>query len=231
LGLGRLVPEGLRFRGRGSVETRRLHPRSNCGSGLGLGRLVPGSSGSRGGATATRRRRPEGVDLTADDADDTDKKGPEGMAPGVALSRTSDFAPPPGALCGVSLIREIREIRGPFFARSRVGHASWARRAAPQPSAFVVGSAGPQSTQKDAEPGGAGLHLGPHRLRSPKGGSLVSFLSSPWNRGASRWIGTDGLLKLWGAATPNPLRERRGLEFWGRGTGGGGLAALPPATV
>ena len=70
--------------------------------------------------TATRRRRPEGVDLTADDADDTDKKGPEGMAPGVALSRRSDFAPPPGALCGVSLIREIRS---PLFARSRVGRS------------------------------------------------------------------------------------------------------------
>jgi|GEM_PF-3484173 len=43
--------------------------------------------------------------------------------------------------------------------------------------------------------------------------------------------GTDGLRKLWDATTPNPLRRRRGLEFWGRGTGGGGLTALPPATV
>ncbi len=59
----------------------------------------------------------------------------------------------------------------------------------------------------------------------------MSFLSSPWNRGASRFIGTDGLQQLRDAATPNPLRQRRGLEFWGRGTGGGGLAALPPATV
>ena len=59
----------------------------------------------------------------------------------------------------------------------------------------------------------------------------VRFVSSPWYRGASRFIGTHGLRELWDATTPNPLRKRRGLEFWGRGTGGGGLAALPPATV
>ncbi len=59
----------------------------------------------------------------------------------------------------------------------------------------------------------------------------MSFLSSPWSRRASRWIGTDGWRRLWDATTPNPLRQRRGLEFWGRGTGGGGLTALPPATV
>jgi len=41
--------------------------------------------------------------------------------PSMALSRTSDFARPPAALCGVSPIREIREIRGRFFGRSRVG--------------------------------------------------------------------------------------------------------------
>jgi len=59
----------------------------------------------------------------------------------------------------------------------------------------------------------------------------MGFLSPPRNRGASRFIGSDGLRRLRDAATPNPLRKRRGLEFWGRGTGGGGLAALPPATV
>jgi len=48
-----------------------------------------------------------------------DKKEPERVAAGMALSRPSDFGPPPGALDGVSLIREIREIRGRFFA----GHA------------------------------------------------------------------------------------------------------------
>ena len=44
---------------------------------------------------ATRRRRPERVDIAADDADDaddTDKKERESMAAGMALSRTSDFA-------------------------------------------------------------------------------------------------------------------------------------------
>jgi hypothetical protein len=41
------------------------------------------------------------------------------MAAGMALSRPSDFATPRRTLHGVSLIREIREIRGRFFA----GHA------------------------------------------------------------------------------------------------------------
>jgi len=51
-----------------------------------------------------------------DDADDTDKKAPEGMAAEMALSGPTTLP----AQCGVSLIREIREIRGPFFGRSRV---------------------------------------------------------------------------------------------------------------
>jgi len=147
------------------------------------------------------------------------------MAASMALSGTGDFAPPPGALCAVPLIREIREIRGPFFARLRVGHPSWALRAAPQPSGFAVGSGGPQSTQKDAELGRPGWALARTEYVRPGEAPSMSSLSPPRYRGASRFIGTDGLRRLWDATTPNPLRKRRGLEFWGRGTGGGGLTA------
>jgi len=75
------------------------------------------------GCEGRPRRRdvaaPERVDLTADGADGTDMNESERMAASMALSRTSDFAPPRRTLHGVSLIREIREIRGRFFA----GHA------------------------------------------------------------------------------------------------------------
>jgi len=121
--------------------------------------------GCEGAGRATGHRRPEGVDLTADGADDTDKKGPEGMAAEMALSGPTTLP----ALWGVPLIREIREIRGPFFGRSRVGHASWAPCPPPQPLAFVVGSAGPQTTQKDAELHGAGLRLGARPYQSGGG--------------------------------------------------------------
>jgi len=115
--------------------------------------------------TATGHRRPEGVDLTVDGTIRQSRREwrQAWRCPGRATLP---------ALCGVSLIREIREIRGPFFAGSRVGHASWARRAAPQPSGFAVGTVGPQTTQKDAERGVSGLRLGAHRLRAPGGGSL-----------------------------------------------------------
>jgi len=159
--------------------------------------------------------------LTADGADGTDKKD-------RGEWRQGGWCPEPAtwpALCGGSLIREIR---GPFFARLRVGHPSWALRAAPQPSGFAVGSGGPQSTQKDAEKGRASART---EYVRPGEAPSMSSLSPPRYRGASRFIGTDGLRRLWDATTPNPLRKRRGLEFWGRGTGGGGLTALPPATV
>jgi len=72
------------------------------------------------------------VDLTADGADDTDKKAPEGMAAEMALSGPTTLP----ALCGLSLIREIREIRGPFFGRSRVCRPP--RLCAPQLCGFCV---------------------------------------------------------------------------------------------
>jgi len=76
--------------------------------------------GLRGGGQWRRDvASPERVDLTADDVDGTDKKEPERVAARMALSRPSDFAPPPGALRGVPLIREIREIRGRSLALSR----------------------------------------------------------------------------------------------------------------
>jgi len=55
------------------------------------------------------------VDMTADDVDGTDKKNREEWR---QAWRCPERATLP-ALHGVSLIREIREIRGPFFA----GHA------------------------------------------------------------------------------------------------------------
>ena len=64
---------------------------------------------------ATRRRSRERVDMTADDVDGTDKKNREEWR---QAWRCPERATLP-ALHGVSLIREIREIRGPFFA----GHA------------------------------------------------------------------------------------------------------------
>ncbi len=56
----------------------------------------------------------------------------------------------------------------------------------------------------------------------------MRFVSSPWNRGASRCIGTDGWRRLWDATTPNPLRQRRGLEFLGTGDRGWRPGGLTP---
>jgi len=65
--------------------------------------------------------------------------------------------------------------------------------------------------------GGSGLVLGPHRLRSPGGGSLgeVCFAAVE-----SR--------KLWDATTPNPLRKRRGLDVLGTGDRGWRPDGLTP---
>jgi len=131
-----------------------------------------------------------------------DKTEPERMAANKAMSGTSDFAPSPGALCGVSLIREIREIRGPLVAGSRVGHPSWAVRAAPQPSGFAAGSAGPQSTQKDAELGCASTRTDSVR---PREAPSVRFVSSPWNRGDSR------LAEALGCHHPQPPPQAEGV--------------------
>ncbi len=161
------------------------------------------------------------VDLTADGADGTDRKESERVAASIVLSGTSDFARPAQRLPHP---RNPRNPRSLLCSVTRRAFSS-ALRAAPQPSGFAVGCAGPQTTQTDAELGGASARTG--SVRS-EGGALyeLSFVAVE-----SRSIGTDGLRSLGDAATPNPLRKRRGLEFWGQGTGGGGLAALPPATV
>ncbi len=128
------------------------------------------------GCEGRPRRRdvaaPEGVDLTADDADGTDRKESERVAASIALSGTSDFARP---------VRRLPYPRNPRNPRSllcwsRVGHPSWARRAAPQPSGFAVGCAGPQTTQMDAELSGASART--EYVRS-EGGSLdeLSFVA------------------------------------------------------
>ncbi len=130
-----------------------------------------------------------------------DKTEPESMAPKHGAVPDERLRRPPKALCSVSLIREIREIRGPFFARSRVGHPSWAVRAAPQPFAFVVGSAGPQTTQTVAERSGAGLANSeawrrdvsiPIQLPERVGGSATATFGSSRGRScrrraSSRW--------------------------------------------
>jgi len=130
-----------------------------------------------------------------------DKTEPESMAAKHGAVPDERLRRPPKALCSVSLIREIREIRGPFFARSRVGHPSWAVRAAPQPFAFVVGSAGPQTTQTDAERSGAGLANSeawrrdvsiPIQLPERVGGSATATFGSSRGRScrrraSSRW--------------------------------------------
>jgi len=56
----------------------------------------------------------------------------------------------------------------------------------------------------------------------------MSFLSSPWYRGASRCIGTDALPSLGDATTPNPLRKRRGLGVLGTGDRGWRPDGLTP---
>ena len=56
----------------------------------------------------------------------------------------------------------------------------------------------------------------------------MSFLSSPWSRRASRFIGTDGLQQLRDATTPNPLRKRRGLDVLGTGDRGWRPDGLTP---
>ena len=84
---------------------------------------------------------------------------------------------------------------------------------------------GPQTTQTDAELGGPGLRLGAHRLRSPEGGSLDEL---SFDAVVSRSIGTDGLRSLGDAATPNPLRKRRGLDVLGTGDRGWRPDGLTP---
>ena len=151
-----------------------------------------------------------------------DRKQRESMAARRVVSGPSDFARP---------VRRLAHPRNPRNPRSllcwsRVGRSCWAPRAAAQPSGFAAGSTGPQSTQKDAEPGGAGLGLGPHRLRSAGGGSLdgLSFVAVVSRRLTG--CGVSGV-----PPPPTPSAGGGGWTFWGRGTGGGGLTALPPATV
>jgi len=158
------------------------------------------------------------VDLTADGADVTDRKEPERVAASMALSRPSDFARPAQRLPHP---RNPRNPRSLLCSVTRRAFSS-ALRAAPQPSGFAVGCAGPQTTQTDAELGGASARTG--SVRS-EGGALyeLSFVAVE-----SRSIGTDGLRKLWDATTPNPLRKRRGLDVMGTGDRGWRPGGLTP---
>ncbi len=118
------------------------------------------------------------VDMTTDGENDTDGKERERMAASMALSRTSNFAPPPGVLHGASLIREIREIRGRSWERSRLSPPPWLR-APPRPHSLSL----PWSGRVPPRPRSA---LSPQvdcagpsqRLRSPPGAPSKSFLSA-----------------------------------------------------
>ena len=118
------------------------------------------------------------VDMTTDGENDTGGKERERMAASMALSRTSNFAPPPGVLHGASLIREIREIRGRSWERSRLSPPPWLR-APPRPHSLSL----PWSGRVPPRPRSA---LSPQvdcagpsqRLRSPPGAPSKSFLSA-----------------------------------------------------
>ena len=132
---------------------------------VGAGTSRPRKSWVARGATATRRRLPEGMDLTADVADDTDKKESESIAARMVVSGPSDFARPVRRLAHPRNPRNPRSLLWPV---TRVPSPS-ALRAAAQPSGFAVGSAGPQTTQTHAEPGVSGLRLGARPYQSGGG--------------------------------------------------------------
>ena len=173
------------------------------------------------GGTATGRRLPEGVELTADGADGTIGKSGKSMAANRAMSRTSDVARP------VRRLAHPRNPRNPWSLLWPVTRRAFssALRAAAQPSGFAAGSTGPQSTQTDAEMGGASART--DSVRQSEAPS-VRFVSPPWSRRASRWIGTDGWRRLRDATTPNPLRKRRGLGVLGTGDRGWRPGGLTP---
>ncbi len=100
------------------------------------------------GCVSTRSRF-HAVDLTADGADGTDKKQPEKMAARMVVSGTGEWGRSRHRPSGLHLIREIREIRG--LARNAGALRPFAPRR--------FDGRGRQSTQKDAEMGGAGRRL------------------------------------------------------------------------
>jgi len=148
--------------------------------------------------------------MTADDADGTDKKERERMAAGMALSRPSDVARPP---------QRLPHPRNPRNPRSLL---CWVTRRASflgsacRTSAFRL-RGGERGPAEHAEGRRTRLRLGAHRLRSPRGGPLdeLSFAAA-----VSRSLGD--------AATPNPLRQRRGLDVLGTGDRGWRPGGLTP---
>ena len=210
------------------TATRRRLPRSNGGSGWGLGRLVPGSSGLRGEATATRRCRPRaggfdrgwrgwhGYERVGENG------GKHGAVPAQRLCPPCTASPSSAKSAKSAVPSLLVTRRASFLGSARRTSAFRLRGRKRRPAEHAEGR---RTGRGRAGPWPAQSTFAPREARS------TSFLSSPWSRRASRFIGTDGLRRLWDATTPNPLRKRRGLDVLGRGTGGGGLAALPPATV
>ena len=124
------------------------------------------------GCEGVPRRRdvaaPEGVDMTADDADGTDKKERERMGAGMALSRTSDFASPVRRLAHPRNPRNPRSVLWPVTRRACF--LGSARRT----SAFRLRSR-VRRPADHADGRRTRLRLGSHRLRSPERGSLYKL--------------------------------------------------------
>jgi len=207
------------------TATRRRLPRSNGGSGWGLGRLVPGSSGLRGEATATRRCRPRagGFDRGWRGWHGYERVGENGGKHGAVPAQR--LCPP----CAASPLsaKSAKSAVPSLLVTRRASFLGSARRT----SAFRLrgGERGP-AEHADGRRTGQG-RAGPWPAQStfaPREARSTSFLSSPWSRRASRCIGTDGWRRLWDATTPNPLRQRRGLEFFGTGDRGWRPGGLTP---
>jgi len=150
-----------------------------------------------------------------------DRKQRESMAARRVVSGPSDFARPVRRLAHPRNPRNPRSVLWPVTRRASL--LGSARRTSA--FSFVAGSAGPQTTQKDAELGRA---LARTEYVRPGEAPSMSFLSPPWYRGASRCIGTHGWRRLRGATTPSPLRKRRGLDVLGTGDRGWRPGGLTP---
>jgi len=166
----------------------------------------------RGAATPNplRKRRGLGVLGTGD-------RGwrPDGLTPGYCLKPFQGFEDGLGKGAG-----------GPELMTGVVGAWEVWRRDVSNPEVIdAAGRGWDVSSQKVL-----GCEGRPRR-RDVAAPEVIEGLDGGWDVSSQEVLGCEGRPRRRDATTPNPLRKRRGLEFWGRGTGGGGLAALPPATV
>ncbi len=119
----------------------------------------------------------------------------------------------------------------PSLLGDALGHPSWALRAAPQPSRLRGWERRPAEHAEGRRTG-----RGPRRAQtpsSPRGGPLgeVCFVAVV-AQSTSRCCSNDGFAETLGCHHPQPPSASGGAgTFGGRGTGGGGMAGLTPATV